>query len=247
MDRVTSFSQDIWAHSNKIVSLFDWSGNSNLIGSCGLDNMLLLYDIRLSRPVFRLLVPAPSPNCLKTFDNKLVLAARGSDGLVEVYDMRKLNKQYNKEVGDCFDTAAKKYLIKEMSKKFEESDSLKMFSFACEPKQIGRAPSSLNRVYTRVFTERTREHFFRLNTRVPEVITDGPDFDLKLFTKESLMTQNQFIEKNLQINRRIVTQYNQLRGRLEKQRLFDQSRRACKSAPTKVRCLDFFGEGGWSC
>lgn len=244
MDRVTCFSQDVWGHSNKIVSLFDWSGNTNLVGSCGLDNSLLLYDIRLSRPVFQQFVSAPSPNCLKTCDNKLVLAARGSDALVEVYDMRKLNVEYGKMVYDCFDMNSKKYLIKEMSKKFEQSDSLNNFSFGCGVDHFGHPPDSKNKVYTRVFTERTRENFFRLNTQIPQVITNDFDLDLRLFTKESLIAQGQFIENNLAINRKIVTQYNNLREQLQKKGLFQQSRMAHKPATASVRCLDFFGNGG---
>ena len=128
MERVTSFNQDIYKHTNKIVSLFDWADDSNLFGSCGLDNQMLLYDIRLSRPILNKFLISPFPNCLKTFKNKIVFASKSLDTSIKIFDMRKLNKEYSKVLNTSFDSESKDYLIKEISKKFDHSDSISNFN-----------------------------------------------------------------------------------------------------------------------
>jgi predicted lipase len=81
----------------------------------------------LSRPVYNLFIKAPPPNCLKTYKNKLAISSKSTSPDIRVFDMRKLNKEYSKYVNEAFDSGTKKYLIKEISKKFEESDKLQQF------------------------------------------------------------------------------------------------------------------------
>jgi hypothetical protein len=119
---VLTFNQDIWKHTRKITSLFDWAGNSNLIGSVALDNKMLLYDIRLSKPVLNKFINAPFQNCLKTYDNKLVIAPKESNSLIEVFDMRKFDQVYSIMVNKCITEDSEKFIVQEMTSKFDDSD-----------------------------------------------------------------------------------------------------------------------------
>ena len=117
--KVSSFSQDIWKHSRKVTSLFDWAGNSNLIGSIGLDNQMLLYDIRLSRPVFSKFINAPFQNSLKTYDDKLAIAPKNSEAFLQVFDMRKFDQCYSSLISKSMSIESCNYIIDCMKKKFD--------------------------------------------------------------------------------------------------------------------------------
>jgi len=119
---VLTFNQDIWKHTRKITSLFDWAGNSNLIGSVALDNKMLLYDIRLSKPVLNKFINAPFQNCLKTYDNKLVIAPKESNSLIEVFDMRKFDQAYSIMVNKCITDDSGKFIVQEMASRFDDSN-----------------------------------------------------------------------------------------------------------------------------
>jgi hypothetical protein len=126
---VLSFSQDLWKHSRKVTSLFDWAGNSNLIGSVGLDNQMLLYDIRLSRPVMSKFINPPYPNCLKTFDDKLVLAPRDSKSVLQMFDMRKFDQGYANLLGKCFSIESCDYLLTKKTPCFDNNEAPFNFKF----------------------------------------------------------------------------------------------------------------------
>ena len=66
-----------------------------MIGTCGLDNQMLLYDIRLSKPVYKKIMNNPSPNCLKIYENKLLLAPLDHSVFVEVLRKQDLDYQAN--------------------------------------------------------------------------------------------------------------------------------------------------------
>lgn len=128
-DPVLAFSQDLWRHSRKVIGLFDWAGNSNLVGSVGLDNQLILYDVRLARPVLSKFVNPPFPNCLKTFDDKLALAPRNSQACLQVFDMRKFDQAYSSLLGKCFSESSFGYLINKKSRAFDNQQAPFNFRF----------------------------------------------------------------------------------------------------------------------
>lgn len=117
--KVLSFEQDNWRHTRKVTALFDWAGNSNLVGSLGLDNQLLLYDIRLARPVLSRFVKAPFQNCVKTCDDKLALAPRDSECRLEVFDMRKFDQAYASLVDKCLARESCQHIVRAMAPKFD--------------------------------------------------------------------------------------------------------------------------------
>lgn len=127
---MVGFDQDIWRHSRKVTSLFDWAGNSNLVGSVGLDNQMLLYDVRLGRPVLNKFVNAPFQNCLKTYDHKLALAPRNSDCVIEVFDMRKFDQAYASLVDKCFEHDSCSHIIEAMRLKFDHQEAPFNLKFA---------------------------------------------------------------------------------------------------------------------
>lgn len=90
-----------------------------MLGSVGLDNQMLLYDVRLARPVMARFVNAPFQNCIKTCDDKLVLAPRNSDCCIEVFDMRKFDQAYSSLVDKCLEKDSCQHIVRTMSAKFD--------------------------------------------------------------------------------------------------------------------------------
>lgn len=97
-------------HSKKITSLFEWESNSRLFGSCGLDNSMILYDYRFSQPISSTRMESPLPSCLKTRDHKLAIATHGKNHLIQIFDLRKLDKVYKTHMGEHIETDVKKYV-----------------------------------------------------------------------------------------------------------------------------------------
>ena len=90
---------------------------------------MLLYDIRLSRPVLNKFINAPFQNCLKTYDNKLVIAPKNSDSLIEVFDMRKFNQAYSILVNKCVSDESSNFIIEQYTPLFDNAEAPYNFNF----------------------------------------------------------------------------------------------------------------------
>lgn len=92
------------------MSLFEWESSSHLFGSCGLDNCLILYDCRFAQPICCRRLSCPLPNCIKTKDEKLVIATHGKDQNIQIFDLRKLDQTYKEYLVGHIENDVKKYV-----------------------------------------------------------------------------------------------------------------------------------------
>jgi hypothetical protein len=84
---------------------------------------------------------------------------------------------------------------------------------------------------------------FSSSVEKPEVFANNIDLDLKIFTKESLLSLNGYKSENLKLNRRIINQYKGLLTTIKDKMPLKQFQTDHKKHPHAIRCFDFLDQG----
>lgn len=87
-------------------------------------------------------VNPPYPNCLKTFDDKLIMAPKDSQAVLQMFDMRKFDQGYSSLFGKCFSIDSCDYLIKKKTPLFDNQEAPFNFRFDEKPNFISKLKGS---------------------------------------------------------------------------------------------------------